>query len=155
MPIIDGANGRGIFPVNPSLPSRILTPPQLLYKKDDIYLEDNKLRIKKNKKYNKEVNDFFNFYQDNFSWGSGGKEKTEFFEKGLSLFNSNLKELINKYALVDLKERHKGKWDIVIKKQFLNYLYLEYVLIAIELYLFSQYLMLKVDHRLSSRILLD
>ena len=116
----EGQYGRGIFPVNPSLPSRILTPPQLLFKKDDIYLEDNKLRIKKNKEYNKEIRDFFNFYQDNFSWGSGGKETTELFEKGLSLFNSNLKELIKKYALVDLEKRHKGKWDKIIKNQFLN-----------------------------------
>jgi hypothetical protein len=91
-----------------------------MVKKDDICLEDNKLRIKKDKEYNQEIRNFFNFYQDNFSWGSGGKETTELFEKGLSLFNSNLKELIKQCALVDLEERHKGKWDNVIKNQFLN-----------------------------------
>ena len=116
----EGEYGRGIFPVNPSLKARIFTPSKLLVKKDDIYLEDNKLRIKKDKEYNQEIRDFFNFYQDNFSWGSGGKETTELFEKGLSLFNSNLKELIKKYALVDIEERHKGKWDNAIKNQFLN-----------------------------------
>ncbi len=116
----DGEYGRGIFPVNPSLRARIFTPSKLMVKKDDIYLEDNKLRIKKDKEYNQEIRHFFNFYQDNFSWGSGGKETTELFEKGLILFNSNLKELIKKYALVDLEERHKGIWDNVIKKQFLN-----------------------------------
>ena len=36
------------------------------------------------------------------------------------MFNSNLKELIKKYALVDLEERHRGKWDNVLKNQFLN-----------------------------------
>ncbi len=116
----EGEYGRGIFSVNPSLKARIFTPSKLLVKKDDIYLEDNKLRIKKDKEYNQEIRNFFNFYQDNFSWGSGGKETTELFEKGLSLFNSNLKELIKKYALVDIDERHKGKWDNVIKKQFLD-----------------------------------
>ena len=116
----EGQYGRGIFSVNPSLPSRIFTPSKLLIKKDDIYLEDNKLRIKKDRKYDQEIINFFNFYQDNFSWESGGKETTELFEKGLSLFNSNLKELIKKYALVDIDERHKGKWDIVIKNEFLN-----------------------------------
>ena len=93
---------------------------KLMIKKDDIYLEENKLRIKKNKKYNHEIRKFFNFYQDNFSWGSGGKDSTEIFEEGLSLFNPNLKKLIKKYALVNLDERHKGKWDNVIKNQFLN-----------------------------------
>jgi len=116
----EGEYGRGIFSVNPSVKARIFTPSKLLVKKDDIYLEDNKLRIKKDKVYNQEIRNFFNFYQDNFSWGSGGKETIELFEKGLSLCNSNLKELIKKYALVDLEERHKGKWDNVIKRQFLN-----------------------------------
>ena len=115
-----GEYGRGIFPVNPSLRARIFTPSKLMVKKDDIFLEDNKLRIKKDKEYHQEIRDFFNFYQDNFSWGSGGKETTELFETGLSLFNSNLKELIKKYALDDLEERHKGKWENVIKNQFLN-----------------------------------
>ncbi len=116
----EGKYGRGIFSINPSLKARIFTPSKLLVKKDDIYLEGNKLRIKKDKEYNQEIRDFFNFYQDNFSWGSGGKETTELFEKGLSLFNSNLKELIKKYSLVDLEERHQGNWDNVIKKHFLN-----------------------------------
>ena len=116
----DGECGRGIFSVDPSLKSRIFTPTKLLVKKDDIFLENNKLRIKKDKKYGQEVRNFFNFYQDNFSWGSGGKETTELFEKGLSLFNPNLKELIKKYALVDLEKRHQGTWENVVKNQFLN-----------------------------------
>ncbi len=116
----EGEYGRGIFSKNPSLKTRIFTPSKLLIKKDDIYLEDNKLRIKKDKEYDQDIRDFFNFYQDNFSWGSGGKETTELFEKGLSLFNSNLRELIKKYALFDIDLRHKGQWDNVIKTQFLN-----------------------------------
>ena len=116
----EGEYGRGIFSVNPLMRARIFTPTKLLIKKDDIYLEENKLRIKKDKEYNTEIRNFFNFYQDNFSWGSGGKETTDFFEKGLGSFNSNLKDLIKKNALVDLEERHKGNWDNVIKKQFLN-----------------------------------
>ena len=116
----EGEYGRGIFPVNPNLKAKIFTPSKLLVKRDDIYLENNKLRIKKDRNYNKEVINFFNFYQDNFSWESGGRESTELFEKGLSLFNSNLKKLIKKYALIDIDLRHKGAWDNVIKDQFLN-----------------------------------
>ena len=116
----EGENGRGIFSVDSSQRSRIFTPSKLLIKKVDIYLENNKLRIKKDKEYNQEIIDFFNFYQDNFSWGAGGKDETESFEKGLSLFNLNLKELIKQYGLVDLEERHIGSWNNVIKNQFLN-----------------------------------
>ena len=116
----EGEYGRGIFSIDPTLKSQIFTPTKLLVKKEDIILENNKLRIKKDKEYDKEIRNFFNFYQDNFSWGSGGKETTLLFEKGLSLFNPTLKELIKKYALVDLEARHKGTWDDVIKNQFLN-----------------------------------
>ena len=116
----DGDCGRGIFSVDPSLKARIFTPTKLLVKKDDIFLENNKLRIKKDKEYDQEIRNFFNFYQDNFSWGSGGKKTTELFEKGLSLFNPNLKELIKVHALVDLEKRHKGQWENIIKNQFLN-----------------------------------
>tara|TARA_B100000886_G_scaffold2265_1_gene1494 strand:- start:1259 stop:2254 length:996 start_codon:yes stop_codon:yes gene_type:complete len=122
----EGEYGRGIFPVDPNLKARIFTPTKLLIKKDDIFLENNKLRIKKDKEYDEELRNFFNFYQDNFSWGSGGKETAELFEKGLSLFNPNLKELIKKYALFDLEKRHKGKWDDVIMNQFLNARYVKF-----------------------------
>ena len=116
----EGKYGRGIFPVNPNLKAKIFTPYNLLINKDDIYLEDNKLRIKKDRNYDKEVRNFFNLYQDNFSWGSGGKETTELFEKGLSLFSASLKDLLKKYNLVDIDLRHKGEWNSSIKTQFLN-----------------------------------
>ncbi len=116
----EGEYGRGIFSIDPKNPTRIFTPSKLMVKVDDICLQDNKLRIKKDKKYNQEIRNFFNFYQDNFSWGSGGKEITESFEKGLSLFNSNLKKLIKQNALVDIERRHQGNWDEVVKRQFLN-----------------------------------
>ena len=80
----EGKYGRGIFPVDPKLKSRIFTPSKLMINKEDVFLDDGKMRIKKNKEYKKEIRDFFNFYQDNFSWGAGGKETTESFEKGLS-----------------------------------------------------------------------
>ena len=41
-----GKYGRGIFSINPSQKARIFTPTKLLIKKEDIFLENNKLRIK-------------------------------------------------------------------------------------------------------------
>ncbi len=116
----EGEFGRGIFSINPKLRSRIYTPSNLLVRKSDIYLENNQLRIKKDSKYTKEIRNFFNYYQDNFSWGFGGKEITESFEKELNCLPYNLKKLLKKCNLVDLEERHKGKFTEVVKKQFLN-----------------------------------
>ena len=112
--------GRGIFSINPNLKSRIFTPTQLMIKKEDIYLEGNYLRLNKDKGYSQEIIDFFNFYQDNFSWGRGGRQTTESFEQGLTLLSSDLKQLIKKNFLVDIEQRHKGDWKNVIKNQFLK-----------------------------------
>ena len=116
----EGDYGRGIFPVDSTLRSRIFTPSRLMIKKEDVYLEDNKIRIRQDKEYDQELRKFFNFYQDNFSWSYGGKEITENFEKGLSLFNGDLKQLIKNNTLFDLEQRHQGNWDEVVKEQFLK-----------------------------------
>ena len=116
----EGELGRGVFSINPSHKSRIFIPSNLMIKKEDIFLDGNQLRIKKDKAYKSQIRDFFNYYQDNFSWGRGGKKKTESFEEGLSIYTSHVKELIKNNFLVDLEERHKGTWENIIKKQFLN-----------------------------------
>ena len=115
-----GEFGRGIFSINPNDKSRIYIPLDLMVNQDDVCLKDKKIRIKKEIYYSSEIRDFFNFYQDNFSWGGGGQEVTESFEKGLSLFHTNLKELIKKFFLVDIEKRHIGDWDQVILTQFLG-----------------------------------
>ena len=94
----EGEFGRGIFSRNPNIRSRIFTPSNLMIKKEDICLEGTQLRIKNDSKYSEQIRDFFNYYQDYFSWGGGGKETTESFEEGLSLFPSSLKKVIKKKA---------------------------------------------------------
>ena len=116
----DGSKGRGIFPVKEGLKSKIFTPSNLIIKKNDIFLDDGKVRIREEKQdYNNETREFFNYYQDHFSWGGGGKENTEAFENSLSLFPSDLKLLLKDNRLVDIDQRHKGSWEDVILSQFL------------------------------------
>tara|TARA_Y100001968_G_scaffold7276_1_gene6221 strand:+ start:827 stop:1825 length:999 start_codon:yes stop_codon:yes gene_type:complete len=116
----DGSKGRGIFPVNEGIKSKIFTPSNLIIRKDDIFLDDGKIRIKEEKqRYNNETREFFNYYQDHFSWGGGGKENTEAFENSLSLFSSELKSLLKNNRLVDIDQRHQGSWKDVILSQFL------------------------------------
>tara|TARA_B100000214_G_C23960634_1_gene625059 strand:- start:1059 stop:2051 length:993 start_codon:yes stop_codon:yes gene_type:complete len=115
----EGTNGRGIFPVNSKIKSKIFTPSNLIIKKEDIYLLDGKVRIKDKDYYHRDTREFFDFYQDNFSWGGGGKEITETFENSLKLFPSNLKGILKDNRLIDIEERHKGIWKNVILSQFL------------------------------------
>ncbi len=116
----EGKLGRGIFSVDPSLKARIYTPASLMVNKDDVYLAENKIRIKHETKYSRDLRDFFHFYEDHFSWGNGGKESTEFFEKGLNAFNANSKRLIKRFMLIDIEKRQMGDWDQVILRQFLE-----------------------------------
>ena len=89
----EGKNGRGIFPINFEHKSKIFTPSNLIIKKNDIYLENEKVRIKDESIYHKDTIDFFNFYQDNFSWGGGGRETTESFESSNSGMDKYTKKL--------------------------------------------------------------
>ena len=77
----EGEYGRGIFSVNPSLKARIFTTSKLLVKKDDIYLEDNKLRIKKNKEYSQEIRNFLISIKITFLGDQAGEKRQSFSRK--------------------------------------------------------------------------
>ena len=79
----NGENGRGIFPKNLEAETRIFVPSELLVPVNEISLVCNLPRIKPAKKHMQQTRDFFDFYQEAFSWGSGGKHSTEDFENGL------------------------------------------------------------------------
>ena len=85
-----GANGRWLFPLEPTKKSKIFIPTHLLIKSKDVSLYKGKMRIKSKSNYSDEVVDFFHYYQDNVSWGSGGKEIEEFFENGLKDFSCKI-----------------------------------------------------------------
>ena len=102
----EGKYGRGIFPRDFKLKSKIFVPKNLLINQKDVFLQDDKLKIKDGLNYSKEVLDFFNFYQENFSWGNGGKESTEAFEDDLATFPSDVKNLLKKKGIIDIDQRH-------------------------------------------------
>ena len=116
----NGCYGRGVFPVDRLSQSKIFTPSNVMIKSEDLYLKNNQVRIKPDKLYSHNLRRFFNFYQDNFSWGCGGRENTEIFEKGLNEFPENLKKLIKQSFNEDLKKRHEGDWDLMILRRFIS-----------------------------------
>ena len=111
-------NSRGIFPVNSKVRSRIFVPKKLLINREHVYLDQGRLRIKNVENYSKEVIDFFSFYQDNFSWGRGGKESTEAFEEDLALFSEELKYFLKQKGIIDINRRHINRSEIFILQTF-------------------------------------
>ncbi len=114
-----GKNGRGIFPVDSKLKSKIFVPRNLLINLEHIFLDKGKLSIKDGSYYSKEVIDFFSFYQENFSWGKGGKESTEAFEKDLAIIPEEIKRFLKKKRIIDINKRYRNLSKNSILKTFL------------------------------------
>jgi len=114
-----GNNGRGIFPVDSKLKSKIFVPRNLLINQEDVFLKEGQLKIKDGLNYSKEVVDFFHFYQENFSWGKGGQESTEAFEKDLASFPEEIKEFLKEKGIIDINQRHNNLSENFIFKTFL------------------------------------
>ena len=115
-----GKNGRGIFPVDSKIKSKIFVPKNLLINREHVFLKDGQLKIKNGLNYAKEVIDFFDFYQENFSWGNGGKESTEAFEEDLAKFPEDMKEFLKEKRIIDINQRHNMLSDDFILKTFLS-----------------------------------
>ena len=86
---------------------------------EDLILKNNNIRITNQVSYDKSIRHFFYTYQDCFSWGKEGKQKTKDFEEGLGELTSELKDLFKTYFLVDISRRHKGNWEEIILNRFL------------------------------------
>jgi hypothetical protein len=115
-----GIYGRGIFPINPKLPSRISVPKHLMVSVESVVLDDGAIRIREGPAYSREFCDFFDQYQENFSWGNGGREEVENFEAGLRSLPEHVKKFLNQCGISNLKERHEGSWDEVIFRRFIK-----------------------------------
>ena len=57
-----GENGRGIFPLDSKLKSKIFVPSNLLINFNDIFLHDSQIRIKDDFNYPRDILDFFYFW---------------------------------------------------------------------------------------------
>jgi len=79
----NGARGRGIFPIDKSKPARLHVPENLLISDDDIVFIDGRLKIRSSAAYGRSEREFFEEYQDIFSWGDTGRSECSAFIQGL------------------------------------------------------------------------
>ena len=72
----EGDLGRGIFPVDPSLPTKIFTPKSLLLNRDKIEIQkDGNLAINARESVPSLERHFLESYYSEISWGCGGGKK--------------------------------------------------------------------------------
>jgi hypothetical protein len=91
-----GAIGRGLFPVDPSRPVKILVPETLLFPVDELEFVSGRLRVKKNGAAPSNADKFFEEYQEAFSWGAGGRSDCEAFLASMAELPEPVREVLTK-----------------------------------------------------------
>jgi hypothetical protein len=105
----NGSIGRGLFPIDPKLPTKIVAPPNLLISVKDVQFKNDKLGIKEDSKVPARERAFFEAYQNDFSWGAGGKKDTHAFFESVEALPENVRNvLVNDLILAGLKEINPG-----------------------------------------------
>jgi len=76
-----GARGRGIFPIDRAEPVRLHVPENLLIAETDVEFVDGRLKIRDSARCGQPEREFFEEYQNVFSWGGEGRSDcAAFFE---------------------------------------------------------------------------
>ena len=69
-----GPNGRGLFAIDPTLPVTIHVPENLLIRSADVAFEGGKFRVKIKQRGRESEEAFIEKFENEFSWGGGGRE---------------------------------------------------------------------------------
>jgi hypothetical protein len=69
-----GPNGRGLFAIDPTLPVTIHVPENLLIRSADIAFEGGKFHVKTKQRGRESEEAFIENFENEFSWGGGGRE---------------------------------------------------------------------------------
>ena len=116
-----GKFGMGIFPIDPSKPVDLFVPSALLVETDNTELRDGTIAIKDDQNFPQGYSDWFDRYQESYSWGAEGKENILAFEKGLKALPENIQNLLKQYGLYNSEMRFPEKDpDNEILKRFIQ-----------------------------------
>jgi len=93
-----GALGRGLFPIEPSLPFRVRLPPNLLVDASDVLFENNVFKIAQEANVGIRERQFLEDYYAHISWGGGGRSEIErVFEQAAELPAELRQKLLTHY----------------------------------------------------------
>lgn len=115
-----GQYGNGIFPIDPAQPIEITIPARLLLDADQLVLDGDDLVVAPTAGVPVAVRDFIGRYQKHFSWGADGRKHVEIFEAALKNLPEALLTRLRQLRLVNLAVRHKGPWDEMLHRRFLQ-----------------------------------
>jgi hypothetical protein len=89
-----GSRGRGLFPIDASKPVKLHVPANLLIPVRDVEFRDGQLVISDESDIGGAECDFFEAYQNTFSWGDGGRSDSAEYIQGYDALPSEISELL-------------------------------------------------------------
>ncbi len=110
-----GALGRGMFAIDPDKPATLAVPENLLFPVDDLEFRDGRLCVKAESTMGAKEKDFFDRYQEAFSWGAGGRAECEAILARVAAAPDDLRQALN--AEVNLDLVWNGDPDPVVRAQ--------------------------------------
>ena len=97
----EGQFGRGVFKSNPECISKIMTPENILVKRNNIVLNKGKIVIKSDPAMSRESKEFAEYYYNIFSWGNGGNTDSQSFLKQITSLPIPVKNALARHRFID------------------------------------------------------
>jgi hypothetical protein len=113
-----GPRGRGLFSIDNTEPVLLRLPENLLFSTDDIEFAGDHVRLKETAFVGRAEREFFDKYQENFSWGAGGRAKWVAFETALDALPAEIRTLL--VAEFGMARRLEGGAIERARRQFLR-----------------------------------
>ena len=96
-----GQFGRGVFTKNPEQKATIMTPKNVLIKRDNIELEKSRITIKSDPNTSNAAKEFAEYYYNQLSWGNGGNADSQSFLKQITSLSTPVKNALAKHRFID------------------------------------------------------
>lgn len=87
-----GNRGRGLFAVDPARSVQIRAPENLLLPKDDVVFKNGRFAVSPDAKVGERERSWLERYENEFSWGAGGRSETEAFFEGVYALPQPIRE---------------------------------------------------------------
>ncbi len=121
-----GIYGRGVFPIDSELPSKIRVPENLLINAKYLYVDSKQIKIKPNAPIKAAIRSFIDDYLKYIAFNSNTWDEINAFEVGLKGLPKDVLELLRCLGALDLETRHKDDWDKIIFNNFVQSRFIDY-----------------------------
>src|ERR1700749_2584582 len=121
----EGEYGRGVFPIDPARPVTLRVPENLLLDIADAVFVNGAFRVGPNSKKGDREKAFLETYQNNFSWGGGGRAEVERIYTQAQELPEEIHDALRAH------EYYFGTWfgavdDATIQRRFVESRYINY-----------------------------